>query len=71
MMMPLEILMLPLYKLIVDMRIINTYAGVILPFVVSPIAIFFFRQYEAEFPKISWMRDGSTGARNSAFSSGS
>jgi len=45
MMMPLEILMLPLYKLIVDMRIINTYAGVILPFVVSPIAIFFFRQY--------------------------
>jgi len=45
MMMPLEILMLPLYKLIVDLRIINTYAGVILPFVVSPIAIFFFRQF--------------------------
>lgn len=45
MMVPLEILMLPLYKLTVDMGIINTYAGVILPFVVSPMAIFFFRQY--------------------------
>jgi arabinosaccharide transport system permease protein len=45
MMVPLEILMLPLYKLIVDLKIINTYAGVILPFVVSPMAIFFFRQY--------------------------
>jgi arabinosaccharide transport system permease protein len=45
MMIPLEILMLPLYKLIVEMGIINTYAGVILPFVVSPMAIFFFRQY--------------------------
>lgn len=45
MMVPLEILMLPLYKLIVKMGIINTYYGVILPFVVSPMAIFFFRQY--------------------------
>jgi arabinosaccharide transport system permease protein len=45
MMIPLEILMLPLYKLIVGMGIINTYYGVILPFVVSPMAIFFFRQY--------------------------
>ena len=45
MMVPLEILMLPLYKLTVQFKIINTYAGVILPFVVSPIAIFFFRQF--------------------------
>ncbi|WP_274651164.1 carbohydrate ABC transporter permease [Paenibacillus humicola] len=45
MMVPLEILMLPLYKLIVNMGIINTYSGVILPFVVSPMAVFFFRQY--------------------------
>jgi arabinosaccharide transport system permease protein len=45
MMVPLEILMLPLYKLTVKMGIINTYYGVILPFVVSPMAIFFFRQY--------------------------
>lgn len=45
MMVPLEILMLPLYKLTVQLGIINTYAGVILPFLVSPMAIFFFRQY--------------------------
>lgn len=45
MMVPLEILMLPLYKLTVKMGIINTYTGVILPFLVSPMAIFFFRQY--------------------------
>jgi arabinosaccharide transport system permease protein len=45
MMVPLEILMLPLYKLIVGMGIINTYSGVVLPFMVSPMAIFFFRQF--------------------------
>lgn len=45
MMMPLEILMLPLYKLTVQLGIINTYSGVILPFLVSPIAVFFFRQF--------------------------
>jgi arabinosaccharide transport system permease protein len=44
-MVPIEILLLPLYKLSIIMKIINTYAGVILPFIVSPIAVFFFRQY--------------------------
>jgi len=45
MMIPLEVLMLPLYKLVVKLNIINTYWGVVLPFVVNPMAIFFFRQY--------------------------
>lgn len=45
MMIPLEILMLPLYNLIVKMKIIDSYRGVILPFMVAPVAIFFFRQY--------------------------
>ncbi len=45
MMIPLEILILPLYKLTVDLRIIDSYRGVILPFMVAPVAIFFFRQY--------------------------
>jgi arabinosaccharide transport system permease protein len=45
MMIPLEILMLPLFKLVVDMGIINSYRGVVLPFMVAPVAIFFFRQY--------------------------
>jgi len=50
-MIPLEILMLPLYKLLVTIHLINTYAGVILPFVVSPAGIFFFRQYSAGIPR--------------------
>ena len=45
MMIPLEILMLPLYKLLIVLKLMNTYQGVVLPFIVSPIGIFFFRQY--------------------------
>lgn len=45
MMIPTEVLILPLFKLVVKMKIINTKAGVILPFVVSSFAIFYFRQY--------------------------
>jgi len=45
MMIPLEILMLPLYKLLIALKLMNTYQGVVLPFIVSPIGIFFFRQY--------------------------
>jgi len=45
MMIPLEVLMLPLYNLIVRLRIIDTYWGVVTPFMVAPFAIFFFRQY--------------------------
>jgi arabinosaccharide transport system permease protein len=51
MMIPLEILMLPLYKLLITIRLINTYAGVILPFAVAPIGIFFFRQYCVSLPR--------------------
>jgi arabinosaccharide transport system permease protein len=51
MMIPLQILMLPLYKLLVVVHLLNTYAGVILPFVVSPAGVFFFRQYAVGIPK--------------------
>ncbi|HLV09018.1 MAG TPA: carbohydrate ABC transporter permease [Halanaerobiales bacterium] len=51
MMVPIEILMLPLYKLFVSFRLIDTYAGVILPYIVSPVAIFFFRQFAVGLPK--------------------
>lgn len=51
MMIPLEIIVLPLYKLITNMGIIDTYAGVILPFVVNCTAIFFFRQFVDGLPK--------------------
>ena len=45
MMIPTEVLILPLFKLVVNIKLINTKPGVILPFVVSPFAIFYFRQY--------------------------
>lgn len=51
MMTPVEILILPLFKLTVMLRMIDTYAGVILPFAVSPFAVFFFRQYARGIPK--------------------
>jgi len=51
MMIPVEILLLPLYKLMIDIRLYNTYAGIILPYAVSPFAIFFFRQYIIGVPK--------------------
>jgi arabinosaccharide transport system permease protein len=51
MMVPVEILLLPLYKLMIDIRLYNTYAGVILPYAVSPFAVFFFRQYTVGVPK--------------------
>jgi arabinosaccharide transport system permease protein len=50
MMIPIEILMLPLYSLTVRWRIINTKAGVILPFIVAGNAIFFFRQFSSGLP---------------------
>lgn len=51
MMVPVEIIMLPLYKLMISLKLINTLWGVILPFVVAPLPIFFFRQYASGLPK--------------------
>jgi arabinosaccharide transport system permease protein len=51
MMVPVEILLLPLYKLVIGMKVYNTYAGVILPYAVSPFAVFFFRQYAVGIPR--------------------
>lgn len=51
MMVPMEIIMLPLYKQAINMKIINTIWGVILPFLASPAPIFFFRQYLRGIPK--------------------
>jgi arabinosaccharide transport system permease protein len=49
-MVPFEILMLPLFKLMINLNLINTYPAVILPAVVAPIAVFFFRQYAIGLP---------------------
>lgn len=51
MMVPFEILMLPLYQELIDLRLINTTAGVILPGLCSASTIFFFRQYLTGVPK--------------------
>ena len=45
MMIPLEILMLPMYIQTNTMGLRNTYAGVMLPFLANMSAIFFFRQF--------------------------
>lgn len=50
-MVPFEILMLPLYKLMISMHLVDTYLAVILPLIVAPIAVFFFRQYAIGLPK--------------------
>jgi arabinosaccharide transport system permease protein len=51
MMIPVEIIMLPLYKLTMSLGLMDTLVGTFLPFVVAPIPIFFFRQYASGLPK--------------------
>ncbi len=50
MMVPFEILMLPLYQEMIDLKLINTTAGVILPGLCGASTIFFFRQYMSGLP---------------------
>lgn len=45
MMMPLEIMIIPLYRMIIGINLLDTKIGSILPFMVAPTAMFFFRQY--------------------------
>lgn len=51
MMVPFEILMLPLYKEIIGMNLIDNAMGVILPGVCGASTIFFFRQYMIGLPR--------------------
>lgn len=51
MMVPFEIILLPLYKLILSLGLINTYTGIVLPFLANSLAIFFFRQYLSGIPR--------------------
>jgi len=50
-MIPFEILMLPLFQLMIDTTLVDTYTAVILPAIVAPVAVFFFRQYALGLPK--------------------
>lgn len=49
-MVPFEILMLPLFQMMISAQLVNTYVGVLLPMIVAPIAVFFFRQYALGLP---------------------
>ena len=49
-MVPFEILMLPLFQMMMSFKLVDSYSGVILPMVVAPIAVFFFRQYALGLP---------------------
>lgn len=51
MMVPFEILMVPMYSQVIDMGLIDTYAGIILPGITSASTIFFFRQYLRGIPR--------------------
>lgn len=51
MMVPFEILMLPLYKEIIALGLIDSYVGVIITGICSASTIFFFRQYLGGLPK--------------------
>ncbi|MED4227173.1 carbohydrate ABC transporter permease [Neobacillus cucumis] len=49
-MVPGDILLIPMYKLITNMGLMDTFAGVILPGVIPPATVFFFRQYAIGIP---------------------
>lgn len=51
MMIPVEIIILPLYKLAISLKLIDTIWGIILPGIAGPIPIFFFRQYLSGIPR--------------------
>jgi multiple sugar transport system permease protein len=50
MMIPFETIMIPLETVAVQLKLQNTYAGMILPFLVDAFAIFLMRQYFVTFP---------------------
>jgi arabinosaccharide transport system permease protein len=50
MVVPIQILILPLYNLLIVFKSMNTFRGIIAPFIVSPFAVFFFRQYAIGIP---------------------
>ena len=51
MMMPFEILILPLYRMLIRAKLTDSYFGVIMPYLVPPFMVFFFRQYVTGLPK--------------------
>ncbi len=50
-MLPVEVRIMPTYKVIADLGLLNTYAGLILPMIVSATAVFLFRQFFLSVPR--------------------
>lgn len=51
MMIPLEIIILPLYRLTISLNLMDSIWGIILPTIAGPLPIFFFRQYLSGIPR--------------------
>ncbi len=50
-MLPVEVRIMPTYKVIADMGMLNSYAGLIMPMIVSATAVFLFRQFFLSVPR--------------------
>lgn len=50
-MLPVEVRIMPTYKVIADLGMLNSYAGLILPMIVSATAVFLFRQFFLSIPR--------------------
>lgn len=48
---PLEVRIIPSYKIVADLHLVNTYTGLILPLIASATATFFFRQFYLSVPE--------------------
>lgn len=49
--MPFEILLLPMYRALTNIKLTNSYFGIIMPYVVPAYMVFFFRQFASGLPK--------------------
>jgi sn-glycerol 3-phosphate transport system permease protein len=50
-MLPVEVRIMPTYKIVADLGLLDTYAGLILPMIVSATAVFLFRQFFMQIPR--------------------
>ncbi|GAB1484680.1 sn-glycerol-3-phosphate ABC transporter permease UgpE [Treponema sp.] len=50
-MLPVEVRIMPTYKVVADLGMLNSYAGLILPMTVSATAVFLFRQFFKQVPR--------------------
>jgi sn-glycerol 3-phosphate transport system permease protein len=50
-MLPVEVRIMPTYKVIADLHLMNSYLGLILPMIVSATAVFLFRQFFMSVPR--------------------